>query len=301
MKIYINRSPKHGPWGGGTKTVNKLWEVLLRSGHEVVNRLEPNIDIIFCFDPRPNEFGDWYQSFVNYRHVNPTTKIVQRVGDLGTHSKPNLTKMVKETLEHSDYFIFPSQWSKEWVNFESDNCAVINNAPMSMFYENRNINKSLTESIRVVTHHWSTNPKKGFHIYQQFEEWCENKNISFHYIGQLPQNVKFKNHTKPMSAKDLSAKLPEYDIYLTASEEEAGANHVLEAMAAGLPIVYKETGGSICDYCSTFGEKYLDFNGMIEKIEEVVSNYSHYKEQVLQYTDTNDLVVSKYCEIIEKL
>ena len=36
--------------------------------------------------------------------------------------------------------------------------------------------------------------------------------------------------------------LPSYDIYLTASEEEAGANHVLESLAAGLPIVYRDTG-----------------------------------------------------------
>ena len=115
MKIYINRQPKTGPWGGGAKTVNKLWEQLNTRGHTVVDRLQPDIDIIFCFDPRPNHNGEHYQHFINYRATNSDTKIVQRVGDLGTHSKPQLTSLVKQTLNISDYFIFPSLWAKEWI------------------------------------------------------------------------------------------------------------------------------------------------------------------------------------------
>ena len=44
--------------------------------------LEDNIDLIFCFDPRPNNKGEWYQHFLNYKSLN-TTKIIQRIGDVG--------------------------------------------------------------------------------------------------------------------------------------------------------------------------------------------------------------------------
>lgn len=301
MKVYINRQPRTGPWGGGAKTVNKLVEALLQKQHTVVYKLCDGIDAIFCFDPRPNAWGEWYKDFVDYRTKNPSTKIIQRIGDLGTHSKPDLTNLVKQTLNMSDYFIFPSKWAKEWIGYSKDNCCVIDNAPMSMFYDNRNLNTSLGEQVKVVTHHWSTNPKKGFHIYKQFEQWCEGKNVSFHYIGQVPPDVKFKNQVKPLSAEQLSQALPQYDIYLTASEEEAGANHVLEGMAAGLPVVYKHTGGSINNYCEFYGEKYFDFDDMIGKIEKVISQYDTYKNQVLNYKDTNDMVVAKYRNIIEKV
>ena len=81
MKVYFDRRPKNGPWGGGNKIVTKLSTALEKNGHEVIYNLQPKIDIIFCFDPRPNESGIWYQHFLNYRHAH-NTKIIQRVGDL---------------------------------------------------------------------------------------------------------------------------------------------------------------------------------------------------------------------------
>jgi len=301
MKIYINRQPKHGPWGGGAKTVNKLVELLLHKGHTVVYELQEGIDVIFCMDPRPNHRGEWYQHFLDYRFENKNTKIVQRVGDVGTHSKPHLTDMVRQTLPHSDHFIFPSKWAKEWIGFESENFDIINNAPMQIFYENRKLDLKLSEQVSIVTHHWSTNPKKGFDIYQKFEEWCKDQNISFHYIGQVPPGVSFGNYTKPISAEQLSVVLPKYDIYLTASQEEAGANHVLEALAAGLPVVYRDTGGSINNYCHPYGEEYSTFDGMVDKVQKVIGHYDTYKSEVLKYVDNNDNVIEKYCDIIEKI
>ena len=112
MKIYLNRRPKDGPWGGGIKTVNKLTQTLKERGHQVVFKLEPEIDVIFCIDPRPNEFGEWYQHLLQYREMFKS-KIVQRVGDLGTHSKPELTSLVRQSIPLSDFLIFPSEWARE--------------------------------------------------------------------------------------------------------------------------------------------------------------------------------------------
>lgn len=300
-KIYINRKPVYGPWGGGAKTVNKLWEQLEARGYTVVDRLQSGIDIIFCFDPRPNHNGEHYQHFINYRATNSDTKIVQRVGDLGTHSKPQLTSLVKQTLNISDYFIFPSLWAKEWIGFTGENGCVINNAPMDIFYDNRSQILNLPDQVSVVTHHWSTNPKKGFNLYSLFEKWAMTNNVSFNYIGQLPPNTKFRNYTKPISAIELAKELPKHHIYLTASEEEAGANHVVEALAAGLPVVYKDTGGSIVNYCEGYGENYGDFDSMISAFENVVKKYESYKKTVLTYMDVNDTVVNKYCDLLEKI
>ncbi len=300
MKVYINREPKYGPWGGGAKTVNALWRELQNNGHEVVSNLSAGIDVIFCFDPRPNQYGDWYQTFIDYCQLNTSTKLIQRVGDLGTHSKPELTRLVKQTLNISDYFIFPSQWSKEWIGFVGDNAVIIDNAPMPLFYNHRSENNKLENSVSVVTHHWSTNPKKGFNLYSKFDEWCKGENVTFNYIGQLPQGIKYDNHTRPVSAETLSQELPKHQIYLTASEEEAGANHVLEAMACGLPVVYKQDGGSIVDYCSPYGEGYSDFDGMICGLKKIIDNYSLYKDSVMKYNDTNLNVVREYIKIIEE-
>ena len=118
MKVYLNREPLKGPWGGGNKTVTELSELLKKAGHQVVFRLEENIDIIFCFDPRPNRKDEWYQHFLNYKNIRPQTKIIQRVGDLGTHGKPELTNLVKQTISISDHLIFPSEWAKEYIDYK---------------------------------------------------------------------------------------------------------------------------------------------------------------------------------------
>ena len=39
MKIYINREPVSGPWGGGNKTITNLSDRLKDLGHEVVYQL----------------------------------------------------------------------------------------------------------------------------------------------------------------------------------------------------------------------------------------------------------------------
>lgn len=300
MRIYVNRKPRKGPWGGGIKTVNKLVEELHANGHEVVYQLIPGIDIIFCIDPRPNQFGEWYQHFVGYKNTFGA-RIIQRVGDVGTHSKPELTSLVKQTLKFSDFFIFPSEWAREYIGHKADNFKIIHNCPMSIFHEHKNKNTTLSNTIRLVTHHWSMNPKKGFHLYEQLEDYIkENGNFEFTYIGRKPEEYNYSNHLPPIAATELAQELPKHDIYITASIEEAGANHVLEAMAAGLPVVFHKDGGSILNYCENYGTQFSDFEGMVKAINEMVEQYQFYKEKVLLYNKNNSEVVKAYLEAISK-
>ena len=302
MKVYINRQPKVGPWGGGAKTVNKLSERLLNDGHTVVYQLQEGIDVMFCFDPRPNSFGENINHLYAYRQLFPKTKIIQRVGDVGTHGKPELTHLVKQCLNKSDYFIFPSRWAMEYVNYSGENHSVIYNRPMGEFYTNRDESSEVRDIPKIITHHWSTNPRKGFDLYKKFDNFCKQTGeFEFHYIGQLPNGCSFENQLPPMSATNLVEILPKYDIYLTASEEEAGANHVLESLAVGLPVVYRDNGGSIPEYCALGGKEYSDFSSMVESLREVRDNYKNYKVECLKYKDTNDMVADEYCDIIRRM
>jgi len=302
MKIYLNRKSVKGPWGGGNKTVTILANHLQLSGHEVVYKLDtPNIDVLFCFDPRPNNFGEWYKHILNYKNGRPKTKIIQRVGDLGTHGKPELTDLVKQSIKFSDFLIFPSEWAKEQSGFLGENSKIIHNAPLSIFHKFKKEADLKKDKIELITHHWSTNPKKGFEIYKYLDENIVGDRFGFTYIGSLPSNFKFKNTTYIGATGDnefLAEKISNSDIYFTASEEEAGANHVLEGLAAGLPVIYHTNGGSINNYCSDYGIEYNSVENVLEKIELAVINFNALKSKTLKYDNIIENVASEYIEIL---
>ena len=305
MKIYVNRRPVTGPWGGGNKTVTALANKLEELGHEVVFKLCEGIDIIFCFDPRPNAAFEWYQHFLDYK-IQFGAKIIQRVGDCGTHGKPELTLLVGKSALLSDFLIFPSQWARDFVAFAKTPNAIIENAPLVEFYNNRNQKINPLEKVRIVTHHWSTNPKKGFEYYKFLDDYLTNNdtNIEFTYIGRIPEDLKFKtvNYHEPTGDNDLLSKLiSQSDIYLTASEEEAGANHVLEALACGIPIIYHEKGGSIVDYCKDYGIEYKCPESLLDAINKMSQNYEHFKKNALKFDRTIDNVIDEYIEVINNV
>jgi len=287
-----------GPWGGGNKFVRFLADHLRDNNYIVTYNLEKDVDLIFCFDPRPNHDRVWYQDFLNHRNKFGS-KIIQRVGDIGTHSKPDLNHLVKESVILSDYVIFPSIWAKETISYKKNNCKVIQNAPLPIFYQ-ASKNKIKEEKIKVVTHHWSTNEKKGFDYYAYLGNKIEDMslNIELTYIGRY--NEKFSRrgikHIHPLGENELSLLLPNFDIYLTASLEEAGANHVLEALACKLPIAYRKGGGSINEYCKDWGLEYDKKESMIDCIKEL-KDFKIKK----QYNRTIKDVIKSYEEIICKI
>lgn len=301
MKIYINREPVSGPWGGGNKTVESIVSRMTSIGNIVTfDLLESDIDIIFCMDPRPNNRGVWYQDFINYRNKKTNTKIIQRIGDVGTHSKPELTSLVSQSTMLSDFNIFPSEWARSYINYEKNNYKIIPNRPKSEFFKFRK-NKKIGEKVRIVTHHWSTNHKKGFDIYENISNCRED--IEFTYIGRLPENIKLEKakKIKPIDSIGLSRELPEYDIYLTASLEEAGANHVLEAMAAGLPIIYHKDGGSIPEYCKDYGLEFSSYEDLNKKIDIMIRDFEKYKKAVMNYNQKIENTIKEYEKIICEL
>ncbi len=299
MKIYLNRRPKTGPWGGGNKTVSALSEKLLNEGHEVFfdfNR--PDFDLILCIDPRPDHTGVWYQHFLNYKNQY-NAKIVQRVGDLGTHGKPELFNLIQQCLNYSDHFIFPSDWAREKSGIKTDNFSVIPNRARSIFHDYKKESSLNLDRIKIVTHHWSNNEKKGFDTYRFIDENLSEK-YDFTYIGRVPEGFSYKNcrYIEPVEDHDIGRILSQNDVYLTSSKEEAGANHVLEGLAAGLPVVYHKDGGSINEYVSNMGISFSSNDSLEESIAHLLKDYDLYKSRCLKYNENIQHTIQEYCDLL---
>jgi glycosyltransferase involved in cell wall biosynthesis len=325
MRVYFNRKPVTGPWGGGSKILHATIECFKQAGHDVLFKLNDAVDVIFCFDPRQGSEVDLvdYDKIYQYVHGSCRNKsqplhlhdmtnhpfIVQRVGDIGSHGKPDLLDLVMASSVYSDVIIFPSLWAFNSIQnvFVKQNDIitrqrryVIQNAPMAIFHKNKLIKKNLPEKLSFVTHHWSTNHNKGFEFYAMFKKWCEVEGHQFTFIGREPTDIKIDS-VGPMSESELAIELPKHDVYVTASLNEAGANHVLEAMAVGLPVIYHKDGGSIVEYCATSG---VSFDGSIAGFKQALSKlrfeYMHIKKMLQKYEQTADDVAQSYLGVIEE-
>lgn len=285
MLIYFNRQPVPGPWGGGSKVLTAIVNACQEAGHRCIFTPVTNIDVSFCMDPRPGQGG----SFEDLRRLG--APIIQRIGDIGTHGKPELTELLRKTAPHAHRVVYPSAWAMHALGVPG---TIIRNAPISEFYQHRTSRMKVSTPIRVVTHHWSNNPRKGFAFYADFIRQC-GPNISFTFIGRSDGSVPSSG---VMDANQLSMELPKYDIYMTASEAEAGANHVLEGMAAGLPVVYHEHGGSICEY--SIGMGMSSPQEAVECITSIASAYGVHREAVLTYGDTMAGQAVKYVKLFEE-
>lgn len=296
MLVFFNRLPVTGPWGGGSKVLSAIIAECEKRGHSVTNVFDRKVDLIFCMDPRPSSNYN-YSTLLQLRERD-SAPIIQRVGDLGTHGKPELYDLVRATEKYSDFFVFPSSWALEYSGFSRKNCFIIENAPLSRFV-NKKEKKSLGSPVSLVTHHWSNNPLKGFDFYSELDSHCStSENLSFTYIGRAPAGVNFCNHMDPMDVEDLVKNVGDKDIYITASKKEAGANHVLEAMALGLPVLYHEDGGSIPEYCKDRGFSFRSLDDVIailndaEKMKKA-SNFRPYTR------DASDMA-KEYVDLFER-
>lgn len=295
--FYFNRMPVSGPWGGGNKTITSLAERLTSMGHTVTGELRSNVDVIFCVDPRPSQNALGYSALRSIAD-QLSIPLIQRVGDVGTHGKPDLTQLVKQSIARSDFVIFTSHWAMSYVGWRG-RCDIIQNGAMPAFYENRRGISRCSSTPSIVTHHWSSNPLKGISLYERLAADIERGAVDakFTYIGRSSDALASRTMT-PRDTDELSVIIPQHEIYLSASVLEAGANHIVEAMACGLPVIYSSEGGSIPEYCDGRGLSYSTYDEMIETIRLAKDQYDRIQAESLTYVRTMDDVVDEYVEVL---
>jgi hypothetical protein len=290
MKVFISLDPPSNniAYGGGLFFVKNLRDFLIKNNHSVVYNIEHNdIDIILIIDPRNGPMKKYkYIDLLKYRLVNPNVKIVYRVNecDIKRYPQSNLEPMIIDCINKCDYVVFVSKWLKDYYcdkyNINKANITHILPGCNSDFFNPINRNKK-RDKIKLVTHHWSNNYNKGFEIYNCLDKLLDLEaysNIEFTYIGNYIENYKPKNIKviDPRIGDELARIIKQNNIYLTASQYEPGGNHNIEGVCCGLPILYRENGGSIKEQSIGIGEEYSDINNLLEKIELINTNYEDY-------------------------
>lgn len=310
MKICLTMHPQKTAFGGGNQFALNLVNYLEKSGVKVVYELEPGINTIFIMDPRILKFNKIdLPQIINYKKNNPNVKVIHRVNDC---DKPrgeidNLDKHLMDAFKIDDLIIFVSDWTKNYFikekkcDVQKKSIVINNGCNRNYFYPN--FQKKLSNKIKIITHHWSSNAFKGKDIYIKLDEWIKDKDYEFIYIGrEFPGTPKNSKVIGPFFGLELANHIREGDIYISASQWENCPMHVVEAFACGLPVLYYENiGGGVEIGKAHGGESFKDFEELTQKLEIIKNNYDEYRKKINHKILDGDLCSKKYTEEILKL
>ena len=310
--VAINMRPVKGPYGGSSVFVWQLMDILRRSGYQVRFDLKKEVDIIFIIDPRDDlqRKAIGIPEIIKYKKSHPEVKVIHRINECDKRKSTDfMDALLKDANSLADYTVFISGWLrnyfvKRWFDPKQPHCVIYNGADPGAFHP---IGSSLYEAgqtMRIVTHHWSDNPMKGFLVYEKLDNLIADKDLEgfeFWVIGRWPENLKWRSAKtfQPANGEKLASLLRQCHLYITASLWEPCGMHHVEGAQCGLPLVYHADGGGIVEAGEKYGMEYRD--NLKDVLLKAREEYPFLRQKVLQNMPNGDLMCFEYFRIIQQL
>jgi glycosyltransferase involved in cell wall biosynthesis len=310
--LAINMRSTSGPWGGSSTFVAQFHAFLRSRGWRVTYRLGPEVDAILIIDPRDDlqlkAFG--MPEIIAHRKKYPHVRVIHRVNECDQRKGTSfMDPLLAEASAHVDYTIFIAEWLRDyhaarWFDVKRPHAVIYNGADASVFHPIGQSRWKPGEPLRIVTHHWSDNPLKGFDVYEEVDRLMTAGKLpgfEFWVIGRWPKTIQWKSaRTFPPSAgRALAAQLRECHLYLTATRWEPCGMHHVEGGQCGLPLLYHEDGGGVVEAGLRYGLGFRDDVGAA--LIKARDSYAELHAQVLARIPSGDRMVLSYAEILQRL
>ena len=275
MKIYVNRLPVRGPYGGGAHFINAIYKSLMAEGskHEPINPVDyaAQPDLILCVGLTNDGQCMGLEQAIMYKVTNPNVKVVLRVNENDARKATAevdrgliaVSRHIDGTIFVSDYMAHYFMKAREWHC--RDNTVIVNGCDREVFGPREKLNNG---KINIVAHHWSDNYMKGFDIYEEIDEFVgkNSDRFTFNYIGRGGNRFNNTNVVNPLSGKKLGDELGKYDVYVSASRHDPGPNHILEAIASEIPTYVHRDGGGCVEFAGK-DHVFSDWDDLVRILE----------------------------------
>ena len=327
--ITFNMKPINKPWGGGNQFLLYLIDFLKGIGYKINFDLSNKTSCVVIVnsksiykskrDRKYNRITFGIDDLKNFKKKYSNVPILQRINDVGIKYGVNniYDSIFLEVNKYCDFTVFVSEWTKEYFfsinKWKNQNYKVIESQADHKIYNMKNKKKwDKISNFIIGTHHFSGAFHKGTDVYLELDRLIhENKikNVEFWYIGNIPDNVKFKvaKIIKPKFGEDLSATLKKCNAYISASKMEPGGMHWIEGLQCGLPILYSKRRGGNLGY-NNFGDNkgHLygeDFDaGLPVAIEKMKNNYDVLWKKISNINETfEERMIEEYVLLISHL
>jgi glycosyltransferase involved in cell wall biosynthesis len=97
--------------------------------------------------------------------------------------------------------------------------------------------------VRVIASSWSDNERKGADTLAWLDENLDHVRYELTFVGRMPRGFEHIAVVGPVDTHEVARLLREHDVYLAASRDDPCSNALLEALACGLPAVFRSSGG----------------------------------------------------------
>lgn len=237
------------PAGGGHQTLRALVRECRRRGVRVaINVIPP--DGRACLLNSFNFDADRFERFAT--GLSPECRMVHRVGavtslyrgyDDGTdaHVADINTRFADATIaiSHATVEMYRS------IGIELVDPHVIYNAvDPDIFHPRGRIPFDRGRKTRIISVSWSDNPRKGGPALRWLEGAIDLSRYEITFVGNTQESFERIRHLPPAPSHELADLLRQHDVFLTATENDAYSNALVEALSCGLPAVYLDSGGS---------------------------------------------------------
>jgi glycosyltransferase involved in cell wall biosynthesis len=97
--------------------------------------------------------------------------------------------------------------------------------------------------VRVIATSWSDNPNKGSDVLAWLDEHLDHERYELTFAGRSAETFERVRVLGALPSEEVAAQLRRNDLYLAPSRNDPCSNALLEALACGLPAVFRASGG----------------------------------------------------------
>lgn len=229
--------------GGGFYFLEAFACYLGQAGWEVSRDLESAYEVLFT-----NHWMTAYGEILRSIRRNPSVRIVQRIDGAAQNygRDAEADRRQAKVNQMADLTIFQSKYARystreKFTVIKQDGPIIYNPVDLGTFKPDGE-RREFPRGTRVACVTWSKNPYKGLaDVYAVIKD---HPDVDFVLCGRFEDAPDSANVHKLglLNRSELAVALRSCQMLLTFSRNEACPNHVLEALACGLPVLYEDSG-----------------------------------------------------------